>query len=141
MTKMKTAAKFTITTAICVLGVLFVLGCSDNTVGTQTDNRVERFLDRFLDKHPLILGPGQAWIEIDNSDHGFIFYVNNTYDHVVKNGSAWDISRSGTWAGTETGEISHAFNYSYRFVGDVLVLETVDGDNVTTIRFIKFNIS
>jgi len=130
MTKMKTTIS-AITTAICVLGVLCVLGCSNNTVGTHTDPRAEKFLNRFLDKHPLILGPGEAWVEVGTENRGFIFHEDATFDYIEKNtDGAWVVTHQGKWS--VNGVVLGA-TYSYRIDGSVLRLENSVANTETII--------
>ena len=119
---MKTA---TLTTITAVLGVLFVIGCSDNTVGTQTDPRAEKFLNRFLDKHPLILGPDEAWVEVGSESRGFVFYDDGSFKYITLTDGVWSVYTSGTWSVkvvTIGGVVG--VTYSYRIDGSVLRLES-----------------
>ncbi|MCL2690521.1 MAG: hypothetical protein FWE57_11850 [Chitinispirillia bacterium] len=125
---MKTTVKFTINTIIIVLGVLFVLGCSDNTAGTQTDPRAENFLNRFVDKHPLILGQGEAWVEVGTESRGFVFYEDGSFVYITLTDGVWSVYTRGTWTDkvvTLGGVVG--VSYSYRIDGSVLRLESGAG--------------
>ncbi|MCL2690406.1 MAG: hypothetical protein FWE57_11260 [Chitinispirillia bacterium] len=127
---MKTTVKFTINTIIIVLGVLFVFGCSDNTAGTQTDPRAENFLNRFVDKHPLILGQGEAWVEVGTESRGFVFYEDGSFDYIEKINDAWSVTFNGKWS---VNGIVLGATYSYRINGSVLRLENIVSNTETII--------
>jgi len=128
--KKSTITKFIF--ALVVLIVLGPLGCDNNGVGTQTDVRAERFLSRFVEKHPLVLAPGEAWIEVDHNNLGFIFYEDGRFDHIVLKDGAWVADESGLWSAH--GGIDWGWTFTYRFVGSVLVMEC---ENVLNIRLVK----
>jgi len=118
---MKTTAKFT-AAIIFVLAVIFVSGCVDNSAGTQTDPRADKFLLRFVDSHPLVLKSG-AWIgvDIENNMDGFVFLKDYTYKYIVREYGNWVVVSEGAWS---EGEINfQGAIWRYEIDADILTLE------------------
>jgi len=123
--------KSTITTTLFVPGVLIVLGlltlaCDTTTTGPQPDPRAEKFLTRFVEKHPLILGPGDAWIEVGTENRGFIFREDSSFDYIQKNtDSSWSVTFNGKWS---VNGVVMGPTYSFRIGADgILRLESGTG--------------
>lgn len=115
---------------LTIAAAAVIAGCGDDGAGPQTDTRAENFLSRFVDRHPLILGQGEAWIEVgatSDGTMGFIFREDGTFDFIMKNDDGtWSVDSHGTWS--DADGINFEVAYRYRFIGDVLVLEYKEGE-------------